>query len=290
MTHLHRHKLEEIGLSPAEARVYLSLLQGGPSTAASVASAIGLPRTGVYPTLCSLADRGLVQSSAGYPSKFAAVSPPQAFRALMLQEKQRLAERQQTADELAESLLPLASDGDSDLDESVQVIRTPQVIAQRLHHLQLGAEREVQWFVKSPILNPRPENPAQQKLCRRGILFRCVYERAVLDDPRVEPYLGKWIAAGEQARVYDGELPYKLMVLDSQMVVLTLVKRSGQSSALFVRHESFAKSMNILFESFWSAARPLAPPLTKSARARRRNVMPSLPSQDGRHNHKSLIS
>jgi hypothetical protein len=73
----------------------------------------------------------------------------------------------------------------------------------------------------------------------------------------------------EEARVYDGELPYKLVVLDSQILVLTLVKQSGQSSALLVRHAPFAKSMNILFDSFWDQSKPLTPTGAPATSARR---------------------
>lgn len=286
----HAAKLEKLGLSASEARVYLAILHHGPLTAAAVAHETRIKRPSVYPILCSLADNGLVEADAGHGSKFAAIAPDEALPALVRREKQTVAERERIADELAQTLAPLAADAEAALHDTVQVLRTPQVITERLDRLLLEAKQQVDSFVKSPILNPRLTNPAQLKAQRRGVLFRCLYERTIVDDPKIAPYLPAWIAAGEEARVYDGELPYKLVVLDSQIVVLTLVKQSGQSSALLMRHAPFAKSMNILFDSFWSAAEPLAPPLTKSARTRRRKVTPLLPSPDGRHNHKSPIA
>ena len=279
-------KLEQLGLSAPEAQIYLSILHHGPLAAAAIAYETRIKRPSVYPILCSLADKGLVEGGAGYGSKFAAIAPDEALPALVRREKQTIAERESIAAELAETLAPLAADAESALHDTVQVLRTPQVITERLDRLQLEAKRDVEVIVKGPILNPRLTNPAQQKAQRRGVRFKCLYERAVIDDPKIKPYLAGWIAAGEEARVYDGELPYKLMVLDSQIVVLTLVKQSGQSSALLVRHAPFAKSMNLLFDSFWSAAEPLAPPLIKAARDRRRKLTSPVPSRDGRYNHK----
>jgi len=257
MNYGHRAKLEQLGLSPSEAQVYLAVLGDGPLAAAAIANETGITRTNVYPTLCSLADKGLVEGGAGYGSKFAAVPPDQALPSLIAREKQSVSERERIANELAESLAPLAVDAASALDGTVQVVRTPRVISDRLHRLQLEAQHHVELIVKAPILNPRRGNPAQRKARQRGVRYRCLYEQAVLEDTEIKPYLETWIAEGEEARVYDGELPYKLAVFDSQVVLLTLVRRGGQSSALLVRHAPFAKSISILFDSFWREADPL---------------------------------
>jgi hypothetical protein len=286
-------KLEQLGLSIAEAQIYLAILHHGPLAAAAISDETRIKRPSVYPVLCSLADKGLVEGGAGYGSKFAAIAPDEALPALVRREKQTIAERERIAEELAETLVPLAADAESALHDTVQVLRTPQVITERLDRLQLEATRQVDVIVKAPILNPRFGNPAQQKAQQRGVQFRCLYERAIVGDPKISPYLPHWIAAGEEARVYDGELPYKLMVLDSQIVVLTLVKRSGQSSALLVKHAPFAKSMNILFDSFWNEAEPLtatAAP-TRSAgspRKRKPNTPPATAAaSDGETNNRA---
>jgi sugar-specific transcriptional regulator TrmB len=266
-------KLEQLGLSIAEAQIYLAILHHGPLAAAAIAHETRIKRPSVYPILCSLGDKGLIEGGAGYGSKFAAIAPDEALPALVRREKQTIAERERIADELAEILTPLAADVESTLDDTVQVVSTPQVISERFNRLQLEAERQIEGFIKAPILLPRRGNPTQKKARRRGVQYRGLYERAVLDDPKVRPYLGEWAAGGEEIRVYDGELPYKLAVFDSRVAIFTLVRRSGQPSAVFVRHAPFAKSMSILFESFWNEAEPLtataAPAHPGSARASR---------------------
>jgi sugar-specific transcriptional regulator TrmB len=257
MNHEHKAKLEQLGLSPAEAQVYLATLQDGPLAAAAIANQTGMPRTSVYPTLCSLADKGLVEGGAGYGSKFAAVSPAQALPALVVREKQMLSDRERIASELAGMLEPLAANAEFALDDAVQVIRSRQVIAERFDRLQLEAERTVDVIIKAPILNPRKDNPAQQKAQRRGVHFRGLYERAAIEDPVIKPYIQGWIASGEEARVYDGELPYKLLIFDEEIVLMILTRRGGQSSALFVRHEPLAKSLTQWFNFLWEEAKPL---------------------------------
>jgi HTH-type transcriptional regulator, sugar sensing transcriptional regulator len=276
----YRSKLEQLGLSQAEAEIYLAVLRQGPLAAAAIAQETGIPRTSIYPNLCSLADKGLVEGGAGYGSKFAAVAPDQAFAALVAREKQTIAEREQIADELAEVLAPLAADSESALDDTVQILRTPHLISERFDRLQLELEQQMEAFVKAPILSPRLSNPPQKKAQRRGVQVRGLYERAVLDDEKVKPYVEAWVAGGEEARVYDGELPYKLVIFDRQVVLLTLVRRNGQSSAMLVRHAPFVKSLGILFDYFWQQAKPLFPEaaLSKAAARATRKAQRAIPS------------
>src|SRR4029077_6618735 len=91
--------------------------------------------------------------------------------------------------------------------ELIQILRDPRVIAARFERLQLEAEKSIDVFTKAPLFIS-PGNPAQAKAQGRGVHCRGLYERAVLDTPGVKPHLAMWIAHGEEARVYDGELPH----------------------------------------------------------------------------------
>src|SRR5437588_8000102 len=168
----YRSKLEQLGLSQPEAEIYLAVLQQGPLAAAAIAQETGIPRTSIYPNLCSLADKGLVEGGAGYGSKYAAVPPEQALAALVAREKQTIAQREQIADELAEVLAPLAADSESALDDTVQILRTPHLISERFDRLQLESERQMEAFVKAPILSPRLSNPPQKKAKKRCVQIR----------------------------------------------------------------------------------------------------------------------
>lgn len=258
MAHEKRAQLVELGLSPTEAQVYLALLsQNGSLGAAAVAAATGLSRTSVYQILCSLADKGLIATGLGYGSKFSVVAPDHALPSLVVRERETLSQRERLADVLGQQLASLVTPAETGPEEPIQVIRNPQVFTERFERLQLEAERQVDMIVKAPILNPRKDNPTQAKAQRRGIRFRSLYEAAVLEDPEVKPFVEGWIAGGEEARVYNGELPYKLAVFDSEVVLLTLEMPGEQLRALFIRHEKLAKSLSMLFEFLWERGEPL---------------------------------
>jgi sugar-specific transcriptional regulator TrmB len=249
-------ELTKLGLTSTEGEVYLALLQMGSTSASAIAVATGLARTAVYPSLASLADKGLIEGGIGYGSKFAAVPPDEALSGLIAREKQTMAEREQIADKLAEALRDFACDNEPAVDEPVQILRTRHVINQRLDRLTLEAERTIDVMVKAPILS-RTGNPAQQKSQRRGVHSRALYERAVLEDLAINQYLKGWVKAGEEARVYDGILPYKLVIFDQAVVLITLAGTPGGPSALFVRHEPLAKSLTEWFNLRWQEGKPL---------------------------------
>jgi sugar-specific transcriptional regulator TrmB len=204
-------------------------------------------------------DAGLVESEAGYGGRFSAVPAEQAFPSLILREKEKLSLREKVAEELARELKPVRKSlAAAPEGELIQVLRDPRVIAERFERLQLEVERQVEVFVKAPFFAPQG-NEAEDTLLRRGVRARSLYERAILDSPDVKPFLEQWIAKGEEARVYNGELPHKLAIFDRQNILMPLITPGGQGRTLFIRHPQLATSLGMLFDFLWEQAEPLSP-------------------------------
>ena len=73
-------KLREYAeLSEYEAKVYVSLVINGPSTASDVSLTSGVPRTKIYTTMNKLIERGLVNEIPGEPRVFVPIPPVSAF-------------------------------------------------------------------------------------------------------------------------------------------------------------------------------------------------------------------
>ena len=66
-------RLQDIGLSGQQARVYLKALEQGPLTAAQLADRARVPRSKVYEVCRGLIDKGLVEPESGLPRKFRAM-------------------------------------------------------------------------------------------------------------------------------------------------------------------------------------------------------------------------
>lgn len=256
-------ELQQLGLSIPEAQIYIALLSNGSLGATAVANVTGLQRSNVYPILWSLADKGLVEAGSGYGSKFTAVLPDEALPSLVLRERETLAQRERMASQLGQRMASFVNSTEAAPEELIQVIRHPKVIAERFERLQLDAQQQIDCMIKAPILTARRENPAQQKAQRRGVRYRGLYERAAIDEPAVKPFIEGWIAAGEDARIYDGELPHKLVIFDTEVVLLPLIMPGNQTRTLVIRHQQLAKSLRMLFETLWEQAEPIASALRK---------------------------
>jgi sugar-specific transcriptional regulator TrmB len=264
-------ELEQLGFTSNEANVYVALIQTGPLTATAIAAATGLARTAVYPTLNSLVDQGLVDAGEGYGCKFSAVPAERALPHLML-------ERERITKQIIERISSLEERAEKVPGELVQVIRSPRAVAERYERLQLEAKTKVEVFVKPPVF-VRPDNPVQEACARRGVHYKALYERTTIEDPAIKPYLSKFVADGEEARVYDGELPHKLAIFDSAIVLMPLVRPGEQTQTVLIRHPQLCQTLSLAFHHLWQLSEPIRLPQTSGKRrsriSRRRAVRAS---------------
>jgi len=82
-------KLQGIGLTEYEARVYLSLLNTHLNTASKVSEKSSVPRTKIYAVLESLSAKGWVKIYSGVPLLFKAMNPREVFERIK-QDYQRI--------------------------------------------------------------------------------------------------------------------------------------------------------------------------------------------------------
>ena len=279
LIHMHDDRqleIESLGLTPAEAQVYLALLRsGGTLRASALAAATGVARPNVYPILSSLSDKGIVESEAGYGSPFSAVHPKQALSALIARQKQEVLERERRAAAVIDQLESLVESSPYNGDaEFIQVLRDPRVFGERFEQMQEEAKQQIDVFIKAPLLNPSYGNPAQQKAMKRGVRCRGLYEKAIMDVPEIKASLSKWITAGEIARLHDGELPHKVAIFDRQSVLVPLVPpQPGRILFLSIRNSQLAASLGMLFDLLWERAEPIAcdPPTARTKRSRKKS-------------------
>src|ERR1700741_4494638 len=111
-------QVEQGGLEPLEAQVYLALVRNRESAgASSIATIAGIPRPSVYPVLKSLAEKNLIQNGHGYGSQFAALPPEEALPRLIATEKENLSERERLTNELIREFRATAREKQNAADE-----------------------------------------------------------------------------------------------------------------------------------------------------------------------------
>lgn len=72
---MFKETLEELGLSPNEAKIYEGLLHLGQASVPDISAKIGVHKRNVYDTIPRLLAKGLIYQIAGKESHYAAVSP-----------------------------------------------------------------------------------------------------------------------------------------------------------------------------------------------------------------------
>jgi hypothetical protein len=171
---------------------------------------------------------------------------------------------------VADQLQSLIEASPSRIDDAVdpkmiQVLRDPRSVTQHFERLELNAQRRMEFFVKPPYFN-RVGNKAEEKMLRRGVQVRAIYEKAGMEDPAVAPYFHQWVADGEEARIYAGTLPHKMVIFDSQIVLLPLFTPGEEMRALLVRNEQLAQTLTLGFEHIWQQSEPFTPRENKPTR------------------------
>jgi hypothetical protein len=231
--------------------------------ASAIVAATGVPRGSIYPTLSSLVEKGIVENGRGYGSQFAALPPAEALPRLIAAEKEKLSEAESLTANLIREIQSRAN-GRQNVSEAnlVEVIRDPRVCSTRLQKLQQEVESEVDALVKAPLILKsmiRRGNPGEAASLRRGVKHRAIYESAVLEHEDVAPHLASWIKAGEEAREYEGDLPFKLALFDTKIAWVPLVTNAPRHPvvSVLIRHPALGKALRLLFDYLWKESKPV---------------------------------
>lgn len=257
-----RAGLEKLGLSTKEAQIYLALLERGRLSAPALMELTGVAQGSIYRVLTGLTDRGIIQVGPGYGGKYQAAPPDQALGALIRWEREALAEREQLAAGLAKDLTALAAvNAEETVHENLEVLRDSRAISDRHDKICTATRREIVGFVKgAPAINSTGGgNPTVMDALKRGVRVRALYERAALSEIENAPYLQGWLDAGEEARVFEGSLPHKLLVFDgaSAIVAVAPTEDHPKISCLVIRDPMIVNGFLTLFNTFWEQSVPL---------------------------------
>ncbi|MBX4191729.1 MAG: hypothetical protein KW804_02945 [Candidatus Doudnabacteria bacterium] len=72
---MFKETLEELGLSPNEAKIYEGLIRYGQASVPDISAKIGVHKRNIYDTVPRLLQKGLIYQIAGKESLYAAVAP-----------------------------------------------------------------------------------------------------------------------------------------------------------------------------------------------------------------------
>lgn len=252
----HTVTLQGLGMTEPEAAAYEWLLARRPVQPAELVPRHCHDLRSARRLLERLAMKGLVTRSAeGYLA-----SPPNlALSPRLRDQHERLRRAEAVVAELMDSYRESAPHrGVSDV---VDVVSDRQAVAQRFSQIQAGAQDEVLAFIRAGVLAVSgEENVEEERALARGVRYRIVAERAVLDRPG---FLAEAARLGRDggARV-TAALPGRLLVADRAIAMLPMQPEGAPDVGALLVHASPLLDMLVdLFETYWEVSSPLLPGL-----------------------------
>lgn len=247
--------LAAIGLDETHEAAYRALVSVGAADVADLARRLTLAERDTERALRRLERQGLAAQSSARPGRWVAAPPGVALGALLTQQRHELEKAELAAALLAEEYRAVAAE--PAVHDLVEVVTGAPAVAQRFLQLQLGAAEEVCALVTgNPVVVSGMENEAEEQAAVRGVRYRVVVERAVLDLPHGLTELTAALGRDEQVRVVD-RVPTKLVVADRSLAMVPLTSRTAEPAALVVHASGLLELLAGLFESVWREALPL---------------------------------
>lgn len=246
--------LDVLGLEPDDEHVYRALLGRPNSTSALLSDQLDMPQAHIDKALCHLVGWGLVIRSAD--EQFTAAPPAMALGALISQRQDGLRMAEQALVTFAEEHRA-AMTGNS-ISDLIEVVTGVDAIRHRFLQVQQAARTQVRTFITAPFVAVPPgENSAEPVAIGRGVHFRAVLDRAVLEEPGIIADAIESMRNGVQLRVAD-QLPMKLVLADADLGLVPLaVTPAGEPGAVLLHRSGLLDALDALFETVWRAAHPL---------------------------------
>ncbi|MEV6021895.1 helix-turn-helix transcriptional regulator [Streptomyces sp. NPDC052036] len=247
--------LAAIGLDETHESAYRALVSVGAADVPDLARRLILGEGDTERLLRRLEHHGLAAQSSARPGRWVAAPPGVALGALLTQQRHELEQAELAAALLAEEYRAAAAE--PAVHDLVEVVIGAAAVTQRFLQLQLGAAEEVCALVTgTAVAVTGMENEAEEQATARGVRYRVVVERAVLDQPDGITELTAALSRDEQVRVID-TVPTKLVVADRALAMVPLTTHTAEPAALVVHASGLLELLSGLFESVWRDALPL---------------------------------
>lgn len=254
--------LAELGLSPEHERAYRLLVQLAQARAADLAVRLDVPEKHARQILETLIQVGLAAAgrngaSEGDQPVFRALPPDVALGTALLRQQESLEAARRVVTQLTEEYR--ASLRRHDAGALVEIVNGRADLRARLRHLQDTAREELRWFCRANhVAMASTENTEEFQALARGVEYRVIYERALLEEPGMIENVAEGIRSGEQARCVP-TLPVRLAIVDRSVAVCPLVPDGGSTepTAAVIGRSQLLDALLALFDSYWDRGSPV---------------------------------
>jgi DNA-binding CsgD family transcriptional regulator len=212
-----------------------------------------------------LIDKGFARERYVGGASLVPVEPARAIDNAILVRQRQILEQYQTLLKLRDEMRSLqrtylsSAFAGAEPHELVRLLTDPREIGSLSVELCLSAEQEVlsletARFSRPP--DPRSVRHLPAEVIERGVRFRNIYARALLEIEGAADILRASVEAGWQSRVYP-ELPMKAVIVDERSALLPLGP-TGMEGAILVHAPPIISALREYFEMLWARSVPLS--------------------------------
>jgi DNA-binding CsgD family transcriptional regulator len=246
-------------LDPREEEAYRLLIGLSVARSSELAEVAELTRSEADEVLQRLQAKGLVAVQPGDDPLFRPLPPDVALGMTLLRQQESLESARKAVASLSEEYRASASRRDA--HHLVEVIVGASALRNRLRQLQDSAREEILWFCRAnPLAMQGAENTEEYAALSRGVRYRAIYERALLETPGELQSVAEGISWGEEARTLPA-LPVRLAIVDRTTAVCPLVRDEesdiGEPTAAVIGRGQLLDALLALFEVHWEQAIPV---------------------------------
>lgn len=259
-------KMIRLGISEAEAKIYMALLEKRELSAMEIHELTNVPRTKVYEITQKMILRGMcIKKQMERKTKYQAIEPRRVFNNLVREHENGLEEKKKLAEDLGKMLYPRHNQRiqDVNISEYVEIIEDLPSIHERYVSLVKNTKQEFVGFVKPPYAYQHKRGKLSEQenvefeILKKGVVVRILYEFSSEEDieSRIS-HIEKCTEAGEKARVIE-HLPIKMYVFDQRYVLMALESSRRVTSPLtmlVIEHPGLAEATRMLFDYLWEKA------------------------------------
>jgi hypothetical protein len=242
-------------LLPDQQHAYRLLVRLSGTDAPAFAESAGVTAEAAAATLEALHTMGLATPGPIYH----ALPPDVALGEILLRRQQELQVARQVMAALSEDYR--TNTRRHSAEHLVEIVVGARPLRQRLKEMQEQAEEEILWFCRAnPIAMEGPANNEEMPALKRGVKYRAIYERELVENPGELNGIIEAIGFGEEARVMPS-LPVRLAIADRKLAICPLVpdeaRGIAQPSAALIRPSELLDALLALFQSHWERATPV---------------------------------
>ncbi len=246
-------------LDPREEQAYRLLVGLSVARPSELAEVAELPQQEADEVLQRLQAKGLVAVHQADGPVFRPLPPDVALGTTLLRRQESLEAARKTVAALSEEFRVSASRRDA--HHLVEVIVGADALRERLRDLQESARQEILWFCRAnPLAMQGADNTEEYGALTRGVRYRAIYERALLETPGELDTIAEGVSWGEEARSLP-TLPVRLAIVDRATAVCPLVRDDevgiGEPTAAVIGRGQLLDALLALFESHWEQATPV---------------------------------